>query len=142
MRRIVTVSIGLLLLAGCGSSRPPAGAVSGTIMYNGKPVNGPTLLLYPTAGAQTSTVSIPVSQEGTFRITEVPVGEYKIVVQPSAGDPGPPTKNLSQEMKEKAEKLKTPATITIPQKYTTKEKTDLSVNVTKGEVKVPLELKD
>jgi hypothetical protein len=142
MRRIITVSIGLLLLAGCGSSRPPSGTVSGTITYKGQPVNGATLQLYPTAGGQSATVSIPVSQEGTFRTSDVPVGEYKIVVQPDPGNPGPNLKGVSQEMKEKAEKLKVPATIPIPDKYKTKEKTDLALTVTRGEQKQPLELKD
>jgi hypothetical protein len=146
MQRLIAVSIGLLLLAGCGSSRAPSGWVSGTITYKGQPVNGAALLLYPTSGALGAEVTIPVTQEGTFRAADVPLGEYKIVVQPNPGDPGPSTKGMTPEqlakMKDQLDKMKTPATITIPEKYKTKDKTDLTVTVTRGEVKLPLELKD
>jgi hypothetical protein len=116
--------------------------VSGTITYKNQPVNGATLLLYPSAGGS-STVSIPVGQDGTFRTNDVPTGDYKIVVQPDPGNPGPPTKDLPPDMKQKAEALKVPPTIPIPEKYKTKEKTDLPpLSVAKGEQRLTLELKD
>jgi hypothetical protein len=146
MRRIVTVSVVLLLLVGCGKSRNPSGTLSGKVTYKGQPVNGATLLLYPTAAGQGAEFPIPVAQDGTFRTSDVPLGNYKVVVQPSAGDPGPSTKGMTPDqiakMKEKIDSLKTPATIPIPDKYKQKEKTDLTVNVTGGSQQWDPELKD
>jgi hypothetical protein len=88
MWRIIPVSIALVLLAGCGPKRAPAGVLSGTIKYKGQPVNGAAILLYPNSGGPE--FLIPVTQEGDFRTSDVPLGEYKVVVQGAAGDPGPP----------------------------------------------------
>ena len=145
MRRIVALSIGFLLLLGCGPKNTKS-VVSGKITYNGHPVNGATLLLYPTIAGQGAEVSIPVAQDGTFRTADVPVGEYKVVVQANAGDPGPSTKGMSPqqmaEMKGKLDELRTPATIKYPDKYKDRAKSDLTMTVSKGEQTVTLELKD
>jgi len=144
MRRIVTISIGLLLLAGCGSNRSGSGMVSGTITYNGQPVNGAALLLYPAGGG--AEILIPVTQEGEFRTSDLPPGEYKVVVQGTAGSPGPPTQGMSPqklaEVKEKLEAMKTPATIKFPDKYKSQATTDLKLTVIAGEQTLNLELKD
>src|SRR5438067_10329486 len=101
MRQIVGVSVGLLLLAvlvGCGSKRPKVGAVSGKITYKGRPVNDAALLLYPTGGAVTNPITIPVTSGGDFRITDVPPGEYKVVVQGSEGGVSEaPLRNIPRE---------------------------------------------
>jgi len=144
MRRIVSVSIGLVLLVGCGS-KDAKGVVSGTITYKSDPVNGATLLLYPIAADKGKEMSIPVDQGGNFK-TDVPVGEYKVVVQPSTGGAAFNTKGMSEDqkakMKEQIDASKIPATIHIPAKYTKKETTDLKMTVGKGSQTVPLELND
>ena len=61
MWRILIVAIGLLLLVGCSNKRS-SGVVSGTITYQGRPVNGAALLLYPDGGGPE--ILIPVTQEG------------------------------------------------------------------------------
>jgi hypothetical protein len=145
MRRVLTVSVGLLLLMGCGTTIPK-GAVSGKVMYNSQPVNGATLFLYPTNTGQGLEMTIPVDQEGAFRASDVPTGEYKVVVQPTKGNNGPSTKGMKPEqiaqMKEQIESMKVPATIKIPAKYTKQETSDLKMTVGKGDQTVPLELHD
>jgi hypothetical protein len=145
MRRLVLVSIAVLLFVGC-RPRAPKGTVSGTITYQGQPVNGATLLLYPTFGDEGAEISIPVSQEGTFRTDDVVAGEYKVVVQASPGNPGPSTKGMSPEqlakMKDQLEQMKAPATIKYPDRYKQRDKTDLNVTVVRGDQTLPLELKD
>ena len=148
MRRFQMISLVLFLgaLAGCGWGETLGVGVSGAVTYKGQPINGATLLLYPTTAGQGAEVSIPVTQEGTFRTADVPLGDYKIVVQANPGDPGPSTKGMTPaqmaEMKEKLAQLKTPATIKYPDKYKSKEKTDLTVTIAKGEQTLTLELKD
>ncbi len=143
MRRIFTVSLGLLLLVGCGSGEP-SGGVSGTVTYNSQPVNGATLFLYPANSGGDAKMTIPVGQDGTFK-SDVPVGDYKVVVQPNPGSSGFNTKGMKPEelekMKAQIEASKIPATIHIPPKYTKKESTDLTMTVGKGSQTIPLELK-
>jgi hypothetical protein len=146
MRRIVPVLIVALLLAGCGPKRGSKAVVSGTVTYKGRPVNGAALLLYPASAGKAETVTIPVSQEGTFHTADVPPGDYKIVVQPSAGTSGPSTRGMSEakkaEMKAKLDEMKTPATIPIPKKYQDRLSSDLKCTVATGEQTLTLELKD
>jgi hypothetical protein len=136
MRRIITVLIVALLLAGCGPKRK-TGAVSGTLTYKEQPVNGAALFLYAAGGDQKSAITVAVTQEGTFLITDVPPGEYKVVVQGTAGaqqvSPAalkkmPPDK--AAEMKEKLSKMSTPPTIPFPNKYKDLKTTDLKVTIT------------
>lgn len=136
MRRIVTVSLVALLLAGCGPKGKKTGVVTGKITYKGQPVNGAALMLYPASGGDTSVMTVPVTQEGEFRISDVAPGEYKVVVQGSPGsqqvDPrllksAPPEKQA--EMKEKLSHMNTPATIKFPDKYKNLKTTDLKVTV-------------
>jgi len=145
MWRIVIVSVGFLLLAGCGPKRPAKGVVEGTITYKGQPVNAGSLILYP-AGSGGSEFIIPVSQEGVFRTSDVPPGEYKVVVQVNQGGKGPSTAGMSPaklaEMKEKLDKMKSIATIPIPEKYKSVEKTDLKCTVATGTQTINLVLND
>ncbi len=144
MRRIVPVLLVALLLAGCGPKRKASGTVTGTITYQGKPVNGAALLLYGPS-SQSADFTIPVDQEGKFSSTDVPPGDYKVVVQPSAGSSGPSTKGMTPaqmaEMKDKLDAMKTPATIKIPAKYLDPKSSDLQMKVTGGKEEVNLELK-
>jgi hypothetical protein len=146
MRRIITASVGLILLAGCGTSGSPKATVKGTVTYGGKPVNGCALVLYPTAEDGNS-ILIPVTQEGTFQTDSVPAGDYKIVIQPATVNPDMySTTGLSPEkaaeVKQKSQSLQVKPTIPYPDKYKDRLKTDLNHTFTKGEQTLPLELKD
>jgi len=142
MRRIVTVSLLALVLAGCGPKRTKSGTVSGKVSYKGQPVNGAALLLYPAAGGDAA-INVGVNQAGEFHIVDVPAGEYKIVVRGTAGaqqvDPRmlknmPPDKRAEAEAKLKD--MNTPPTIKFPDKYKDPKTTDLKVTITdKNETK-------
>ena len=151
MRQIVRVSVGLLLLAvlvGCGK-RSRYGTVSGKVTYKGQPVNDAALVLYPTAGGTVKNAfTIPVTQEGTFRIADVPPGEYKVVVQ-GAGkgdDEAALLRDLPRDKKEKVKSMmegqRTPVTIPFPDKYKNPNTTDLRCTITDKDQKLDLELKD
>jgi hypothetical protein len=150
MRRIVTVSVVALLLVGCGPKRAKTGVVAGKVTYNSKPVNDAALMLYPASGgADAAPITIPVTHEGEFRISDVPAGDYKIVVQGSAGATqvdralfAKIPKEKQAEMKAKLDSMNTPATIKFPDKYKTVAKTDLKCTVTDKDQSMDLELKD
>jgi hypothetical protein len=145
MNRLVIISIVFLPLMGCG--KRSQGVVSGTITYNGNPVNGVMLHLHPVSG-EDNDISIPVNQEGKFSSANIPPGEYKIVVEapktnrmpavPKGGDPA-----KAEEMKQKfqqAYQQKAPA-IPYPDKYKTLQQTDLKCTITQNNPPLTLELK-
>lgn len=151
MKRVVFVSIGFVLLVGCGKSNPN-GSLSGTIHYKGKPVNGALLQLHPVSGK--GVVNVPVTQEGTFSKTEIPPGEYKIVVQGSEPPKDmekmiEPPKGMDRakadEMKQKYQQAhgQEAPTIAFPNKYKKVDTTDLKCTITQGKKEnVTLELND
>jgi hypothetical protein len=149
MKRIIIMSIGLLLLMGCGKRNQ--GVVSGTITYKGQPVNGVLLRLYAIPGPGND-LSISVTQEGTFHSTNIPPGEYKIVVEAPKTDRMPampkPKKDVdpakADEMKQKFQEVyrqQTP-TIRYPDKYKNIVNTDLKCTIIQGDQTLTLELKD
>lgn len=134
MSRIFIVSIVLLSVLGCGKRNQ--GAVSGTLTYKGQPVNGVLLHLYSTTDDKVADISIPVDQEGKFHSTNVPPGDYKIVVDPpktnrmptvpKGGDPA-----KAEEMKQKfqqAYQKQTPS-ISYPDKYKNRLNSDLTCTI-------------
>jgi hypothetical protein len=144
MLRNVAVCLAVVLLAGCSGSKVVKTTLAGKLTYKGAPVNNATLNLFPTAGGEA--IIVPVDKEGNFRAADIPAGDYKIVVQGSAGSPGPDTKGMTKEqidkMKEQIDKMKSDPTIAFPDKYKKKESTPLTVNVTKGMPDHPIELTD
>jgi len=149
MRRIVTLSVGLLLLVGCGPKAGSSGELNGKITYKGQPVGNATLQLIP-AEAKGQGINIPVNQEGVFRTTGLLPGGYKIVVQgtPKQTQAFKMTKDMTPEQVEKAKaaiaKMAPPApeTITFPDKYKNPTTTPLSCNITGTKQDLPLELTD
>jgi hypothetical protein len=146
MRRLLSFSILILFLSGCGGKKPPSGIVTGSVTYKGQPVNGAALILYMTTGAG-DTITIPVSQDGTYRATDIPMGEYIVVVQPSTGMSGvPSTKGMDKakaaEVQAKIDAMKGTPTIPIPDKYKKRTSSDLKMSISPGEATVNLELKD
>jgi hypothetical protein len=145
MRKCGVLAVCLLALVACSEQNKKSVFLSGSITYKGQPVNGGSLKLF-SASAAGEPYTIPIDQEGKFRIADVPEGEYKAVVQPSAGmtpnipkglDPG-----KMAEAKEKSELMKQPPTIPIPDKYKDRLKSTLTITVKKGEPDIKLELTD
>ena len=134
-----------MLLVGCGGKSSKSGSLTGTITYKGQPVNGAALFLHPPGGGDA--ILVPVSQEGTFSSADVPPGEYKVVVQGTAGAAPASLKGMppdkQAEAKKKLEKMTTPATIPYPDKYKKLATSTLTVSVVAGkETPVKLELTD
>ena len=139
MKRIVTVSIFLSLVLGCGSSGPPRGTLSGTVTYKSQPVNNCTLILYPASTDQSevphpcdSGGDLPHHQRAAGGITRSACGPFK-------GMPGgAPTAEGGSPEKAEERRAKLAAmqgggggapTIPIPAKYEDKAQTDLKRTV-------------
>jgi hypothetical protein len=151
MRLFVRICVGLLLVAvlvGCGR-RSRSGAVTGTVTYKGQKVNDASLFLYLVGGDETQPITIPVTSDGSFTISDVPHGEYKIVVQGAEGGGSdasllksvPPDKKAEME-KMLAGRKAGPTTIPFPDKYKDLKMTDLKCQISDQAQKLTLELKD
>lgn len=153
MKRILFVSIGLVLLAGCGSKLGTGGALSGKITYNGKPINGAVVFFHPISG-EGKDFDVTTTQEGTFTATNLPPGEYKVYVEPSRMPAGavkgpevPKGMDASKaaEMQKKFQQMRggEAPTISFPKKYHKAETSDLKCTITQGKKQpLNLELKD
>jgi len=91
MRGVMTglVTAGLLLAAGCESKVPDRATVSGTVTYQGKPVTQGFVIvinkLVPTKQDQA-----PIRKDGTFEMTNAPLGDCKVVIQVNPAKPADP----------------------------------------------------
>jgi len=65
---------GLFLVAGCGK---PSGIVSGHVSYQGKALDHGSVTIIPTEGPG---VGGEIKSDGTYRLTNVPLGKGKVIV--------------------------------------------------------------
>jgi hypothetical protein len=80
------VAVLVVLLAGCGK---PTGSVSGTVRYQGQPVEG-TIVFLPADGSDYREASEAPIQQGHYDLRSVPVGKKTIGLTGSI--PGPDQK--------------------------------------------------
>jgi len=141
---LAVLGIGLLAVSGCAKSRG-TGTISGKITYKGQAVNSPIVHLHPSSGPA-SPYQVPVTPEGTFKIADMPLGDFKVTVKPTPPEPGMEkmpgfkpenAKGLSEEA------IKgTKGTIPIPAKYAEVSTTDLTAKIDKNTKELNFELKD
>lgn len=102
-------------------TRPPEskekGVVTGTVVFDSKPVAGGYLVkLFGTGGKEFSTA---IQKDGKFQFkATIPVGEYRIAIVPSATEKGPP----------------------LPARYASEAKSGLVIRVQPGPQQVELKL--
>jgi hypothetical protein len=70
----------ILLTAGCGGK----GAVSGKVLYQGKPVPAGTVSFILEGGG---VMSSPIEEDGSYAIQNVPPGQLKITVETESARP-------------------------------------------------------
>jgi hypothetical protein len=127
---LVAVALGLLV-TGCSSN----GSVSGTATLDGTPLKRGTVTFHPVGGGPAAVGSIV---DGKFELAigndrSVPPGDYVVTVEA--------TEEISSAQASDPKKAPAPPKRLTPEKYASKDTTDLKVNVKAGSQKVPLELK-
>jgi hypothetical protein len=70
VRLRLVVAVGLLFLAGCGSSTPPLAPVSGTVAYRGQPLPGGIVVFSPdpAKGSSGPLATARIDSEGRFTL--------------------------------------------------------------------------
>jgi len=87
-RLLATIPLALaftLFSAGCGEKNPNApGRVSGTVTYKGAPLKGGTVRFHTAEGGE---LTAQISKEGTYSLSDVPLGELAVTVETESAKP-------------------------------------------------------
>lgn len=123
---LLFVCLVMLNLSGCGDGRPARATVTGTVSYNGKPLNIGSLVFIPIGGGPPAQGK--VNREGTYEMGTyeeddgVIPGDYKVMITAltSSGGSGLPEDTVSAN--------EAPVSV-IPEWYGDLEKSGLQVTV-------------
>jgi hypothetical protein len=137
MIALVGASFGL---CGCRGGN----TVSGTVTYKGKTLNSGTVIFY----VGDKTVPAPISSDGTYLATGVPVGSAKVTVAVTDTSNLVPSQ-MKGGPKGQAEHAPLPGgdsgpaapPVPIPAKYAAKESSDLSYEIHSGKNAFDIDLK-
>lgn len=133
-----------LALAGCGGhDYGPTGTITGRLTYKDKPLREGTTVSFmqPEAGF---IAFGPTDADGNFKVTSwnegaMPVGTYKVMVQPPEGPGSTGNEPTPEEMLAGAGKVEK---ADFPAKYRTVSTSDLSFEVKEGPNHFDVVLKD
>ena len=139
-------------VVGCGPKGPAVAVVSGTVMLDGKPLDGASVVFHPTSSSGLAGTG-KTGSDGTFGITTfgavpgagaVP-GEYVVTISkeewPEFKEPEDDDPDYERKMAqiEKEMERATPTYVT-PQAYGDEETSGLTATVSTGENKIVFEL--
>jgi len=138
--------VGCLGISGCFSKDPPLGQVTGTVTYDGKPLEEGTII-FSVSGARDASGLIKngeIQQVTSFKPGDgVPVGEARIAIIAIKAGAG----NISQGMFSQRDanspgtsSMKVSTEFLIPTRYTNPEKSGLTATISKGKNEVRFEL--
>ena len=147
--------VGILFLftvVGCGPKGPAVSAVSGTVLLDGEPLDGASVVFHPTSSSGLAG-SGKTSADGTFGLSTfratpgagVVPGEYVVTIRkeewPEFKEPEDDDPDYERKMAqvEKEMERATPTYVT-PQAYSDEETSGLTATVSNGENKIVFEL--
>ncbi len=87
------ICLSLVVIAGCGSDRPPLAPLTGTVTLDGKPVQYGGLMFSPVEGGRPSVGG--TNEEGEFEamyVYGVPgaiIGKHRVMFEEGSADTGP-----------------------------------------------------
>ncbi len=144
--RLVPIALLLLVLApGCGEERSAPASLKGTVKYRGEPVTAGTVTLHT---ENAGVYHLPIRPDGTYSGTDLPAGELVVTIStpPPAHSPEEYAEGMPQVNAEQAKKMRSPRggrdgttpsvsqvhTVQIPYRYGDKNKSGLTVTLSKG----------
>jgi hypothetical protein len=140
----------LLVLAGCGSDRPPLGRVSGTVNYNGQPVASGAVV-FEVSGARPAHAKIvngEITEVTTYDPNDgVPVGLARIAVFATDSSATSPSSTPSPaadpgSYRPGANYMGAGAKPLVPRRYNDPSTSGLTWQIEKGKNEVTLDLSD
>jgi hypothetical protein len=143
LRFLPAAVLGVILLTGCGSGDGinHGGTLAGRITYKGQPVSSAEIVLYSEDGRHS--VAGRSKLDGTYAVTEPPLGRCKVVVRTSQNKGIPPREKVRGPVN-LADPItgEWPAYIAIPARYEDPATTPLAIEVRKGNQAEDLDLTD
>jgi hypothetical protein len=147
--RVRRAIAGLFLLAtivfvdGCKSTKKTT--LTGKVSYNGKPVTGGDITLFPTDD-KANPVSINISPSGTYEFFGPPIGDMKVTIStdslrnqqggayqmPQGMNQKPPEGKDENKFSDVMSGTNMPKYVPIPQIYNDKKTTPLTVTINPG----------
>jgi hypothetical protein len=147
-RLLLAASIlGSVCLVGCsgGSSNTPS-SISGKITYNETPVTAGTVIFFTDQGVY----PLPIGANGEYAGSDLPAGAAKISIETESANPekkksvyaGSKDKKMMSPVPEGAGGGASGQYVKIPAKYADKDKSGLTVTLTKGKQTQDFKLTD
>jgi hypothetical protein len=123
LRRMTSLTAAaiLTLAAGCG---PPTGSITGTVTFDGTPLDGGIISFVPATG---NSVAATIQPNGAYSVSGVPPGEAVVVITQ-----GPSLAEQGKTLKEGKSKAPSPAKSPITEKYGDVNKSQLRFTVQVG----------
>ena len=167
-RSLSVCSVFLVWLStGCSKNPEQSARISGKVKMNGNLVTAGNISFFI---ADHGSVSVPIKEDGTYEVNELPPGEAVVTIETESANPNKPVreykgstgdqgmeakygktaKKTSAEERESGAQLspggenrKSPGTYTkIPARYADRTQSNLSVTISKGGNKKDFELTD
>ena len=101
-RRFASIAIAvplLLVLTGCGPKPDPTGTLTGTVTADGKPAGNLKIAFYNAETGQP--ISATVNESASYKLTEVPFGDYEVCVFSKpvfSNEPLPPDSRIPKKL--------------------------------------------
>jgi hypothetical protein len=141
---ISTALLATLSLSGCGSGKGPRALVKGKVIFSKQPVRSGTVSFIGADGRQGSGV---IKDDGTYEVTDAPVGDVTITVTVPEKPMGriampPPPSGMKMPPEMDPGKGAGPGTqvTPIPDRYKTLEKSTLKYTVQRGDQEHDIEM--
>ena len=81
---IAATTLALTVFAGCGPKPEPMGMLTGTVKSGDKLIGNCKVAIYKSASMDS--IAAKVGESATFKIEEIPYGDYEVVVFPMPTD--------------------------------------------------------
>jgi hypothetical protein len=141
-----------VILLGCAPNPQAPAKVSGSLTYKGQPIKGGSMKFY---GADGVGYDAQISDDGTYTANDIPEGELVVVVETESINPGkkgaPPIRDQDKRSKMQQQQpppdrapppTATAAYTKIPEKYSNRNTSPLTVQVKRGRQVINIDLTD
>jgi hypothetical protein len=141
---VAVAALCLLVVQGCGRSRPETSPVTGHVTYGGKPVSSGRIVFYPSHGRSAMGTIEP---DGSYRLTTFDpgdgalLGRHRVTIEATRIVRAPQPKNLGEESQFNGVAANGLAVLwLVPEKYSRPESTPLTAEVTRGKNTIDFKL--
>jgi len=112
------------------ATQPVEATITGMVRFNGMPVTGGTLTLYPSTGAP---YPVSIKADGTYNTSGTPIGQMGVGIDTGPAPVAPPAGSTAPQG---------PRHVTIPPKYKNPKTSGLTLDIKGGKETIDFDLHD